>query len=153
MGDLVSTMNIESVVAELRKKYESHLSSLGDSSYRMRPDQVVSEELEGWSVTLQLSRSEICDRIALFLARGFRSSQLSFGFCDAVVNDLFGAITLTGEAKPALFWKVYMAFDEGEYRHENDDAEVDPVEKYTRPMLAKIVSEHPDVQDSRHGPE
>ena len=48
--------------------------------------------------------------------------------------------------RPALFWKVYLAFDEGEYRHENDEPEADPVQTYTHPMVAEIVSEYADIQ-------
>ena len=140
--------DIHTIVAELQSKYESHRSSLGEGSYRTRPGITVSEEIEAWSRMLQVSRSELYDRIALFLARGYQNSQLSFEFCDAVVNDFFSVITFTQEAKPALFWNVYLAFDEGEYRHENDDAEIDSAEKYTRPMLAEIVSEYVSAQDS-----
>jgi hypothetical protein len=58
---------------------------------------------------LHLSRSELYDRIGLYLARGFQNSQLTFEFCDAVVNDLHSVITFADEARPALFWKVYLA--------------------------------------------
>lgn len=76
----------------------------------------MSDEVESWSKMLQLSRAQLYDHIALFLARGFQNSQLPFEFCDAVLNDLFSAITRANEATPALFWRVYLAFDEGEYR-------------------------------------
>jgi hypothetical protein len=55
-------------------------------------------------------------------------------------------ITFADEARPALFWKIYLAFDEGEYRHENDEPEADPVQTYTHPMVAEIVSEYADIQ-------
>ena len=138
--------DIEAIVAELRKKYDSHRSALGDGSYRTRPDLTVSDEIEIWSERLQLSRSELFDRITLALARGFQNSELPFEFCNAVINDLFGAMTLTKEAIPSTFWKVYLAFDEGEYRHQTDDAQVDPAEKYTRPMVSEILSQYADLQ-------
>jgi hypothetical protein len=34
-----------------------------------------------------------------------------------------------------LFWEVYIAFDAGEFVHPGDDRSVDPVEKYTRPLI------------------
>ena len=55
-----------------------------------------------------------------------------------MVNDLYGVITSTDEHCPTLFWDVYFAFDEGEYYHGNNRDE-DPVEVYTRPMIARIV--------------
>ena len=82
------------------------------------------------------------DLIAVYLARGFHDSELSFEFCDAVVNDIHRVITFADESRPALFWDVYLAFDEGEYYH-NDKRDEDPVEVYTRPMIARIVANHP----------
>jgi hypothetical protein len=128
--------DIESVVAELRNIYGR------DRSHKRQPDRLANEDIERWSGTLNLSRSEFYDRIALFLARGFQNSQLPFAFCDAVANDLHAVITFANEARPALFWKIFLAFDEGEYRHRNDEPEANPVERYTRPMLAEILSEH-----------
>ncbi len=84
-----------------------------------------------------LSRSQVFEEIARFLALGFNDSELSFSFCDAIVNDLFGPYTDTAKPKSELFWEVYLAFDEGEYFHDNNREE-DPVEVYTRPMIARI---------------
>lgn len=78
------------------------------------------------------------DEIATCLALGFNSSALSFEFCDAVVNDLFGPVTNTSGLRPQVFWAVYSAFDEGEYYHDNNRNE-DSVDVYTRPMIARIV--------------
>ena len=74
----------------------------------------------------------------MFLVVGFNASKLSFAFCDAVVNDLFGPYTDTAKPKSELFWDVYLAFDEGEFYHGNNRDE-DPVETYTRPMIARIL--------------
>jgi hypothetical protein len=130
----------EFVVAELKETYSP------DRSYAGRPDHLVEADVERWSRVLHLSRSELYDRIGLYLARGFQNSQLTFEFCDAVVNDLHSVITFADEARPALFWKVYLVFDEGEYRHENDEPESDPVETHTRRTVAEIVWEYADIQ-------
>jgi hypothetical protein len=132
--------DIESVMAELQETYGP------DRSYVGRPDHLVDADVERWSRMLHLLRSELYDRIGLYLARGFQNSQLTFEFCDAVVNDLHSVITFADEARPALFWKVYLAFDEGEYRHENDEPEADPVQTYTHPRVAEIVSEYAHIQ-------
>lgn len=97
------------------------------------------EDVQRWSASLGILRSELYDRIATYLAQGFNRSDLSFEFCDAIVNDLHGVITFADEDRPDLFWKVYLAFDEGEYYHGND-REQDPIEVYTRPQIAQIVS-------------
>jgi len=91
-----------------------------------------------WSNEVGWSRSHLFDEIAKSLALGFNTSELSFEFCDAVVNDRFGPVTDTSGPRPELFWDVYSAFDEGEYYHGNNRNE-DPVETYTRSMIARIV--------------
>ena len=87
--------------------------------------------------------NSISDRL---LARGFHNSELSFEFCDAVVNDIHGVITSANEIRPTLFWDVYLAFDEGEYYH-NDKRDEDPSEAYTRPMIARILDDRPLSQN------
>jgi hypothetical protein len=85
------------------------------------------------------------DQIAIRLAYGFHASEMTFAFCDAVVNDLHGVIISADELRPELFWAVYLAFDEGEYYHGNNRDE-DPVEVYTRPMIARIVDACPSTR-------
>ncbi|MBT2558277.1 hypothetical protein J7E24_10820 [Hymenobacter sp. ISL-91] len=38
-----------------------------------------------------------------------------------------------------IAWECFDAFDSGEYRHPNDDTSIDPVDKYTRPMIKKFL--------------
>ena len=99
-------------------------------------------DVQRWSTSLGVSRSTLYDQIALHLARGFHASELTFAFCDAVVNDLHGVITSANEDRPDLFWEVFLAFDEGEYHHHSNRDE-DPVEVYTRPMIGRIISRVP----------
>jgi hypothetical protein len=98
-------------------------------------------DVQRWSTMLGESRSHLYDRIATHLVNRFQTSELSFAFSDAVVNDLFGVITFADESRPPLFWDVYLAFDEGEYYHGNNRDE-DPVEVYTRTMIARILNAH-----------
>jgi hypothetical protein len=39
-----------------------------------------------------------------------------------------------------LFWSVFLAFDNGEYYHDNNREE-DPEEVYTRPMIEQILKQ------------
>ncbi len=83
----------------------------------------------------------------MYLARGFYAEELPFEFCDAVVNDLNGFIHTadrrgeTLEGAPPLFWSIFLAFDAGEYFHNNNCNE-DPVAMYTRPLIARILEEN-----------
>ena len=58
------------------------------------------------------------------------------------MNDVHGVISSADEIRPALFWEVYLAFDEGEYYH-NDKRDEDPPEVSTRPMIARILEDLP----------
>ena len=124
-------MSFDDVKTDLIRLYQIH----GDNpEMRLR-----EEDIQKWTASLAISRSELYDHIAIYLARGFDSLELPFQFCDAVVNDIHRVITFADDVRPDLFWKVFNAFDEGEYYHEGN-REQDPVEVYTRPQIAEIVS-------------
>ena len=106
--------------------------------YRDLERHLTEADVERWIAASGWSRSQLFDEIAMYLAFGFNGSELSFEFCDAVVNDLSAPVTNTGGTRPMVFWQVYSAFDEGEYYHDNNQS-VDPVDVYTRPMIARIV--------------
>lgn len=101
---------------------------------------LTEQEVIRWSAVTGLDRSTLYDRIALFLARGFHSGELRFEFCDQIVNDIHGVITLADECRPELFWEAYLAFDDGEYYHSNNP-DADPIEFYTKPQIARIVAD------------
>jgi len=67
------------------------------------------------------------------------SADTHFWFCDAVVNAVIAFVyddfLQKGEDLPALFYKIYLAFDAGEVEREG----MDPIEVYTRPMIEEIV--------------
>jgi hypothetical protein len=97
-------------------------------------------DIARWCDHVGISRADLYDQIALRVACGFHKNELDFTLCDAIVNDLHGVITLSDESRPALFWRVFLAFDEGEYYHDNNRDE-DPKEVYTRPQIATIVDD------------
>ena len=97
-------------------------------------------DIQRWSADLGMPRGALYDLLALHLASGFHRNELPFRFCDHVATDISGVIVLANEALPNLFWSVYLAFDKGEYYHGNDRTE-NPVDAYTRPMIAKIINQ------------
>ena len=125
-------MNVSDIISELKTFYKDGID------YRDLDRHLTEADVLRWSAVAGWSRSQVFEEIAKFLALGFNTSELSFKFCDAIVNDLFGPYTDTSRPKSELFWDVYLAFDEGEYYHGNNRDE-DPVETYTRPMIARIV--------------
>jgi hypothetical protein len=124
-------MSFDDVKTDLVRLYQIHANDPGS---RLREDDV-----QRWNASLGLPRAKLYDQIAIYVARGFNCSGLSFESCDAIVNDVHGVIAFADEDRPDLFWKADLAFDEGEYYHQ-DNREQDPVEVYTRPQIAQIVS-------------
>lgn len=125
-------MNVSDIIDELKTIYKEGIE------YRSLDRHLTEADLEHWNNACGWSRSQLFDEIAMGLAFGYDTSELSFRFCDMVVNDLFGPVTDTSGPSPQIFWDVYLAFDEGEYYHGNNRDE-DPEEVYTRPMIARVV--------------
>ena len=84
----------------------------------------------------------LADEIAANLVRSFHHRALSFEFCDGIVNDLFGVLLDEHGELPTLFWRTYLAFDAGEWVRPKKPDE-DPVEAYTRLLVAEIIAELP----------
>ena len=85
---------------------------------------------------------QLGELVAEELARGFADETLAYNFCDDLANELMQWITELDEPtleEATLFWRVYEAFDAGEYRHRDDAEDVNPVEKYTRPLILAAV--------------
>ena len=120
------------IISELKTIYKDGVPYSALDRHLTEGDILRWSTLHGWS------RSQVFEEIAKFLARSFNASELSFEFCNAIVNDLFAPYTDTAKPKSELFWDVYLAFDEGEFYHGNNREE-DPVETYTRPMIARVV--------------
>jgi hypothetical protein len=125
-------MKTAHVIDELKTFYKEGVE------YRSLERHLTEADVERWRNACGWSRSQLFDEIAKSLALGYNALELSFEFRDMVVNDLAGPVTNTSGPKPQIFWEVYSAFDQGEYYHGNNRDE-DPVEVYTRPMIARVV--------------
>ncbi|MBS1834648.1 MAG: hypothetical protein JST65_18160 [Acidobacteria bacterium] len=125
-------MSFEVVVNDLDRLYRIEYQ---DPSARLDEGDICR-----WADLLQIPKADLYDRIAAYLAQGFHRSELTFEFCDGIVNHLFDVILSANDTLPELFWKVYLAFDDGEYCH-RDDGDLNPVEKYTKPQIAALLEE------------
>ncbi|MGC8549270.1 MAG: hypothetical protein ACP5M4_06175 [Acidobacteriaceae bacterium] len=128
-------MEVSDIIRELKTFYKEGVA------YRDLDRHLTDADVDRWRAVLGWTRFQLFEEIAECLALGFNTSELSFEFCDAVVNDLSVTVTSTSGPRPQLFWEVYSAFDEGEYYHGNNRDE-DPVEVYTRPMVARIAEKN-----------
>ncbi len=126
-------MKSSDIIDELKTFYKDGVE------YRSLDRHLSEADVERWSSACSWSRSQLFDEIAKLLALGYNTSELTFEFCDMVVNDLSTPVTNTSGPRPLVFWEVYWAFDEGEHYH-GDNRDEDPVEVYTRPMIARIVA-------------
>jgi hypothetical protein len=83
--------------------------------------------------------------IAAEVARGYSEGRFSYEFGDFVVNALTGSyIGWVGDERlempyPALLFRVYDAFDAGEYASPSLPPH-DPIKLHTDPMIADIVA-------------
>ncbi len=127
-------MALDHVLSELGRVYREQSAQPGFRGVVRLKD----ADVQQWAEHASMSRQDFYNELATRLARGFASSELTFEFCDSVVNGIHDVIGNAGEARPDLFWRIYGAFDEGEYYHDNNRQE-DPAEKYTRPMIADIL--------------
>ena len=97
-------------------------------------------EIEMYSKSGGLAVESALNSLALEVARRYASGALGFPECDAVMNNLHSWSLFNRERLlPDQAHQVFLAFDEGEYRHPEDGADVDTEEKYTRSMIMDIL--------------
>ena len=129
-------MNIDALVPELWQRYPF----LDDENMRVKHGGITEADVAVWVGECDGKRGQVFDEFARYLAVAFHERRLPFAFCDAVMNDLHTVITNADEMRPDLFWKVFLAFDEGEF-HRRDDKSDDPVAEHTEPAIAAIVAD------------
>lgn len=89
------------------------------------------------------------DEISLKLARGFLDGVYTFNEADSAMNQIFAYLTQgdfltnSGEIIWNASWDIFQAFDGGEFIHKGDGPEIDPVTKYTVPMLNEALKSYP----------
>jgi len=99
-----------------------------------------TEEIEAYRGKLGVTVEEALNSIALTLARRYDAGEMAFFDCDIAANSLYSWCLLKRDhvlPEPAL--SVFLAFDEGEYRHSGDADDVDTEAKYTRPMIKELL--------------
>lgn len=103
-------------------------------------------ELSVMCEQLQIDSRDLLNQLAISVARLFLTGARDFHYCDEVMNIVIGDIVdlsmHTDMPQPAF--SIYQAFDAGEYWHSDDDRDVFPWEKWTRPELERILCEVDD---------
>lgn len=129
-------MNIDALVPQLWQRYPF----LDDDKMRVRLGRITEVDVARWAGEYDGDRGQVFDAFARHLAVAFHERRLPFAFCDAVMNDLHTVISNADDMRPDLFWKVFLAFDAGEF-HRRDDKSDDPVADHTQPAIAAIVAD------------
>jgi hypothetical protein len=95
-------------------------------------------EVDQLAASMNLSREQFYEAVLMAVAEAFHRESLAFDTGDAVANMLWSLseFSLDGRA-----YKVFLAFDEGEYDHRGDPIGSDPVQLYTRPQIKAILQE------------
>jgi hypothetical protein len=81
--------------------------------------------------------------IAVEIAAGYYREELTYDFCDGVMNDLWEAVRAGFRPDiieiPEPFFEIYQAFDAGEF-HRKPDGSDDPIADFTDPLIAELVT-------------
>ncbi|MBK5571827.1 hypothetical protein [Ensifer sp. SSB1] len=89
-----------------------------------------------------LNNWDFYNAAALEIATAYHRGELSYTFCDSVMNDLWGAVQEgfgPGANKvPEPFFEIYEAFDAGEF-HRRQDKSDNPVADFTDPLISALV--------------
>ena len=103
-------------------------------------DQESPEDYEKCSKALSCDLPALYNEISIYFARSFMSGSLSYEDADFAMNGVWSSMLDYIMKKDAPMvepcYSIYCAFDEGEYDHRDG---CDPVEKYTKPALEKLL--------------
>ncbi|MEE4071420.1 hypothetical protein [Pseudomonas viridiflava] len=83
----------------------------------------------------------LLNELSIAVAEGYLGGSLTYEFCDGVMNGIINAVVdlSTNEAMPQPAFSLYQAFDDGERLRRDDPPGTDTSEKYTKPMVVKIM--------------
>lgn len=113
-------------------------------------DSIISEGLGGtididafsaFAERQNSSFDDLCNRVALTIARRFHDSVMTYDDADRVANALstimIAQLVKEVDARlPEPAWPIYLAFDAGEYDRGDGS---NPVERFTWPLIKEIL--------------
>jgi len=105
---------------------------------------ISTDDIALWGGTLDKEVTDFFNRIGGVIAVAYQAGDVTYEFCDQLVNDLFGWLCTEPfddplRSWPHLFCEVFEAFDAGEYCRRPDKSD-DPVSDFTNPAIAHIVA-------------
>lgn len=101
----------------------------------------VDSEVDAFCAEHSITREQFADAVSRSVATGYHNGDFDFSLCDGVMNHLYAFITQRGELPmPPYAQSVFLAFDEGEYYHQDDPPGASPEELYTKPQIRDIIA-------------
>jgi hypothetical protein len=109
------------------------------------------EILDGKKIELILNNpeeypSEIIEKLSIETALKYWNGEIDYEDGDCIMNNIY-SYWVTNEYYyknyefSKIAWKCFEAFDAGEYTREEDEPNIDPVEKYTKPQIEKFLKD------------
>lgn len=121
------------------------LSLLSDNNF----DKEIITDIFDSSVEYSI---DLLDHLSLIIAIKYFNREIEFKLGDYIMNIIFFKIfdilslnkstnpfSVSQNELPRISRECYLAFDAGEYYRDNDDKNVDPSEKYTRPLIEELL--------------
>jgi len=106
---------------------------------RLVQESLSESELSALTHAPQLALSDLCDGVAREVAEGYLQGTYTWEHCDLAMNNLFASAYAVGTfGLPTFAWRVFEAFDEGEYIH-TDSAEPDGKPR-TKALLLEFLT-------------
>lgn len=105
------------------------------------PIRLTLDDIVRWAGAF--NRWDFYNSVALEIVKGYHHRELSYTFCDGLINDLWSGVQEGfGPGKndvPEPFFEVFEAFDAGEYHRKSDNSD-DPVAEFTDPAIAELAT-------------
>lgn len=104
------------------------------------------ERVHGFADAHGLSVAELLNVLSLTVADRFMAGEMSYDDADGIANTIYAVMMEEAVAfgdgfeLPEPAFAIYEAFDAGEWDRGDGS---DPVERRTKPVLRKILDEHP----------
>jgi hypothetical protein len=115
----------------------------------LNTDKILMEILIGNQLDVILNNprefpTELIERLSLETALKYSNGQIDYSDGDLIMNHLYSFwVTNDNYCKNSRFgdiaWECFEAFDAGEFYREDDDRNIDPAEKYTRPLIEELL--------------
>jgi hypothetical protein len=114
---------------------------LQELSVRAEADGLTLSDLVPICERFGVAPHDVLNELSVAVAEGYLQGFLLYEFCDGVMNGIINAMVEAGMTTdmPQPAFSLYQAFDQGEWFRSKNPAETDPSEKYTKPVVEKIL--------------